>query len=131
MLKNVVFHAWFWLFLSESIPNIQTHPNFVKYIISPILSTSVPVIVRYKNLLHLDAFAYHHKLSSTSHASNLRCMSLRGGKRSGVQDQHAFIGGDGRTVANVNNDGEIVGSTVPWIDALIKAKQKVLAVCAR
>jgi hypothetical protein len=51
-------------------------------------------------------------------------MKLRGGRP--TEDSiFAFVGGDGKTVANVNTDGEVVGSTVPWIDALIKKKQTV------
>ncbi len=113
--------------MSAIIPNIQTYQNHGKQA-SPITSTGAHVIEGY-NLNFLHPYSLHsrnHEIRATAHAFNLRCMSLRGGKRSGVQEHHSFIGGDGRTVANVNNAGEIVGSTVPWIDALIKEKKKVL-----
>ena len=51
--------------------------------------------------------------------SRISCMRLRGGK------VHEFFGEDGKTVANVNDNGEIVGSKIPWIDALIKKAKTV------
>jgi hypothetical protein len=123
MLKKV-FHAWCWLGLSAIIPNIQTYQKHGQYV-SPVASSSAPTIERYKTIFYSYPHAHTDQFSATAHVFNLRCMSLRGGKRSGDQQHHSFIGGDGRTVANVNNDGEIVGSTVPWIDALIKEKKKV------
>lgn len=76
------------------------------------------------NVLSKETTQYTAVNLAAYRTSRIKCIDLRGGRPS-ENFMHTFVGENGKTVANVNDDGEIVGSTVPWIDALIKKKNAV------